>query len=117
MRVRIGPRGVREVEELGRHTVADVARILGLARQSVQRVADLLESEGLIAYADHPRHRRAKLLVLTAAGQEVLAMIQAAQAKWANTLGAELGARRLRQATAVLEAVHRALAARRHRVR
>ena len=33
--------------EGGRSSVADVARLLGLARQSVQRVADLLESEGL----------------------------------------------------------------------
>jgi DNA-binding MarR family transcriptional regulator len=100
--------------EHGRYTVADVARILGLARQSVQRVADLLESEGLIAYADNPRHRRARLLVLTPAGREALTMIQAAQAEWANTLGAELGARRLQQATAVLEAALRTLAARRH---
>ncbi|HEX8769450.1 MAG TPA: helix-turn-helix domain-containing protein, partial [Acidimicrobiales bacterium] len=46
-------------------TVADVARELRLARQSVQRVADVLEREALCVYQDNPRHRRAKLLALT----------------------------------------------------
>ena len=35
--------------EDGEHTVAETARTLGLARQSVQRVADLLEADGLVA--------------------------------------------------------------------
>ena len=99
--------------ESGRHSVADVARLLGLARQSVQRVADLLESDGLISYADNPRHRRARLLVLTVAGRSVLASIQVAQADWANTFGAELGVRRLREATKVLEAAQGLFAERR----
>jgi len=52
----------------GPRTVADIAERLGLARQGVQRVADLLVADGLAAYADNPRHRRAKLLTLTDAG-------------------------------------------------
>src|SRR5688572_23889024 len=51
--------------EHGPITVATIARLLGLARQSVQRVADVLEDEGLVAYQDNPHHRRAKLLTLT----------------------------------------------------
>jgi DNA-binding MarR family transcriptional regulator len=99
--------------EGGQYSVADVARVLGLARQSVQRVADLLEAEGLISYGENPRHRRARLLVLTDAGRTALASIQVAQAEWANAFGAELGARRLREATKVLEAAHGLLATRR----
>jgi DNA-binding MarR family transcriptional regulator len=34
--------------------VAQIARVLGLARQSVQRVADLLAEEGLASYEDNP---------------------------------------------------------------
>jgi DNA-binding MarR family transcriptional regulator len=45
----------------GPKPVAEVARQLRLARQSVQRVADLLERDGLVAYEANPRHRRAKL--------------------------------------------------------
>jgi DNA-binding MarR family transcriptional regulator len=72
-------------------TVADVARGLRLARQSVQRVADLLVADDLAAYAENPRHRRAKLLSPTSQGIAVLREIGAAQATWANALGEELG--------------------------
>src|SRR5215218_9479719 len=68
-------------------TVARTARTLGQARQSVQRVADVLEAEGLVAYADNPSHRRARLVTLTDAGRAALATIQAAQRPWANAVG------------------------------
>jgi DNA-binding MarR family transcriptional regulator len=71
-------------------SVAQIARALGLARQGVQRLADLIEGEGLARYEDNPAHRRAKLLVLTPKGREVLAAIRARQAIWANALGARL---------------------------
>jgi DNA-binding MarR family transcriptional regulator len=96
--------------ESGQRTVADIARALDLARQSVQRVADLLAAEGLLAYEDNPRDRRARLTVLTAAGRALLRDIQTAQAGWANDRGALIGESRLRQATAVLERVRRTLA-------
>ena len=40
-------------------TVAKIARVMGHSRQRVQPIADLLESEGLIAYRD-PRRRDGK---------------------------------------------------------
>lgn len=83
-------------------SVADAARALGLARQGVQRIADLLETEGLIAYRDNPTHQRAKLMVLTAAGDTALYNIKQRQAVWADRLGTELGERRLRQASALM---------------
>src|SRR5262249_38036896 len=46
-------------------SVAQIARALGLARQSVQRVADLLERDKMAVYDDNPEHLRAKLLCLT----------------------------------------------------
>jgi DNA-binding MarR family transcriptional regulator len=46
-------------------TVAAIARDMGLARQSVQRTADLLVEEGLCEYVPNPAHRRAKLLSAT----------------------------------------------------
>ena len=50
-------------------TVAQIARAWSLARQSVQRIADLLVRDGLVAYEDNPEHRRAKLVRLTPAGR------------------------------------------------
>ncbi|TXS30678.1 MarR family transcriptional regulator [Streptomyces sp. ms191] len=47
--------------------VAGIARAMGITRQSVQRIADLLVAQGLAAYAPNPAHRRAKLLTPTPA--------------------------------------------------
>ena len=76
-------------------SVANIAHLLMLARQSVQRVADILEREGLIAYEENPHHRRAKLARLTPKGRRVLSKIQEEQREWANAIGAELGVRDL----------------------
>jgi DNA-binding MarR family transcriptional regulator len=98
--------------EDGPASVAQIARRLHLARQSVQRVADLLEADGIAAYEDNPVHRRAKLLRLTPIGADALRKIQAAQRRWANALGAEIGERDLRQASKVLARVLDSLASR-----
>jgi DNA-binding MarR family transcriptional regulator len=84
-------------------TVADIARALGLARQSVQRVADVLAEEGLTGFQENPAHRRAKLLRLLPKGRAVLRAIQVAQQPWADGLGAQLGEGELRRAAATLE--------------
>jgi DNA-binding MarR family transcriptional regulator len=84
-------------------TVAQIARALRLMRQSVQRVADLLERDGLAAYEDNPAHRRAKLLRLTRAGRAALTAIQDAQRAWADGLGKVIGEPDLRRATATLD--------------
>jgi DNA-binding MarR family transcriptional regulator len=96
-------------------TVAQVARTLHLARQGVQRLADLLVRDGLAVYQDNPAHRRAKLLQLTPRGRAILRTIQTAQAAWADALGAQLGEDDLQRAGSllgrVLEAVTAASAA------
>jgi DNA-binding MarR family transcriptional regulator len=98
--------------EDGPATVAQIARRLHLARQSVQRVADLLELDGISAYEDNPGHRRAKLVRLTGKGETALHQIQAGQRRWANALGARIGERDLRQASKVLARVLDTLATR-----
>jgi DNA-binding MarR family transcriptional regulator len=90
-------------------TVAGIARALGLARQSVQRVADVLEQEGLAVYEDNPGHQRAKLLRLTPAGRSTLDTIQADQRIWVDALGSELGEVELRQARDFLDRVLQAV--------
>jgi len=86
-------------------SVAEIGRILGLARQGVQRIADILEAEGLVRYEENPAHQRAKLLVLTPEGEATLHDIQVRQAAWADALGAEFGAEDLRTTTEVLARV------------
>ena len=52
-------------------TVPQIARRMGMTRQGVQRVADLLVDEGLVACVRNPDHARSPLLRLTAHGRRV----------------------------------------------
>ena len=90
-------------------TVAEISRRFGFARQSVQRVADLLVEDGLAAYQDNPRHRRAKLLVPTQRGREVIRAINTRQQAWADALGASIGEAELAQASTIVDRLTRAM--------
>jgi DNA-binding MarR family transcriptional regulator len=92
-------------------TVARIARKRGIARQAVQRVADLLVQDGLAAYEPNPKHRRAKLLRPTPKGREALRTISVAQKEWADAIGGEVGAAKLKKATALVSEVRRAVSA------
>ena len=93
----------------GDATVAEISRRFGYARQSVQRVADLLVADGLAVYRDNPRHRRAKLLVPTRRGLEVILAINTRQQAWADALGSRIGEAELERAGATIDRVARAL--------
>ncbi|MFG1704916.1 MarR family winged helix-turn-helix transcriptional regulator [Nonomuraea sp. M3C6] len=71
--------------------VAGIARAMGMTRQGVQRIADLLVERGLAEYRPNPAHRRAKLLQPTAAGRESVAKITPGHHAFADRLVAELG--------------------------
>lgn len=90
-------------------SVAEIARLMGLARQSVQRVADRLVEDGVARYEDNPAHKRAKLLRLTERGQKALNFIERAQHEWANRLGEAIGVGELERANAVLERLRQLL--------
>lgn len=49
--------------------VAWLARDLGANRQNVQRIVNDLHAAGLVTLEPNPHHRRARLVVLTEAGQ------------------------------------------------
>jgi len=87
--------------------VAEIARRvgLGLARQSVQRVADILVDKGWAVYRDNPRHSRAKLLEPTQAGREVVHSLRDEQHAWSNAVGAEVGVEDLQHALAIIAKV------------
>lgn len=82
--------------------VAHIARNMGLARQSVQRVVDLLVERGLVQLADNPHHQRAKLVVLTKGGRAALSAAEAAEAPLNQMVFDHLGRDRITAAIAVL---------------
>jgi DNA-binding MarR family transcriptional regulator len=95
--------------EDGPASVAQIARRRGIARQAVQRVADLLEQDGLAAYEPNPDHRRAKLLRPTPRGRAALRGISVAQKAWADSLGEEIGEGTLKEASAIIRSIERVL--------
>ncbi len=86
-------------------TVAQIARRLGLARQSVQRTADLLVSEGLVELHHNPDHRRAKLLSLTAGGRLTLEGAQRVQARWTERVAAAVESEEVETAVELMRTV------------
>ncbi|MFE9010982.1 MarR family winged helix-turn-helix transcriptional regulator [Streptomyces cyaneofuscatus] len=83
--------------------VAGIARTMGITRQSVQRIADLLVGRGLAEYVENPAHRRAKLLRATEAGRDAVSRIGPPHAEFAARLAAELGPEGFAEAVEVLE--------------
>jgi DNA-binding MarR family transcriptional regulator len=86
-------------------TVSDIARRRGMARQPVQRIADVLVSDGLASYRANPNHRRAQLLGLTPGGEAVLARIITRQKAWADAHGAAIGIEALDRARELVASI------------
>ena len=74
----------------GAAPVVRVAKVMGLMRQSVQRVVNELEAEGIVRFRPNPRHKRAKLVTLTAKGSAAAEAAMKLQQPWAAILAAEV---------------------------
>lgn len=90
-------------------SVSGIAREMGITRQSVQRIANILVAEGLAEYLPNPAHRRAKLVRPTDAGREAVARIDPAHARVADKLADELGVERFRETLDTLVRLSEAL--------
>ncbi|MQM25891.1 MarR family winged helix-turn-helix transcriptional regulator [Glycomyces albidus] len=71
--------------------VAGIAREMGITRQAVQRIADILAANGMVEYLPNPAHRRAKLVAPTEQGREAVRRIGPAHAAFADRLCEALG--------------------------
>jgi DNA-binding MarR family transcriptional regulator len=98
------------------HSVPQIARVLGVTRQNVQRIADLLVAEGSAQYQDNPDHRASPHLVLTRRGRTLLDQLSKAAAAYHARLAHDLsssdvislqrGLRRLLEALAKIDPVN-----------
>ncbi|MBP1161964.1 MULTISPECIES: MarR family winged helix-turn-helix transcriptional regulator [unclassified Rhodococcus (in: high G+C Gram-positive bacteria)] len=89
--------------------VVGIARAMGITRQSVQRIADLMVDKGFAEYLPNPAHRRAKLLRLTAQGRAAMRRITPDQRAFADRLANQLGVEELGRALEALEQLSAAL--------
>lgn len=94
-------------------SVAQIARRMGLARQNVQRLANALEKEGIVAYAPNPDHRRAKLVCLTQRGKKAFEELARRQEAWANQIASGVHHSELKVALDVIRKLRSALETRR----
>jgi DNA-binding MarR family transcriptional regulator len=90
-------------------TAAQIARAMGLARQSVQRLVDAMRADGILASAANPEHARARLIALTPRGRRLYAAVMAGQAVWANATASGVAAAEIARACRTLAILRRRL--------
>jgi DNA-binding MarR family transcriptional regulator len=90
-------------------TVSAAAREIGITRQSVQRIADLLVAKGLAAYETNPAHRSARLLRPTAEGIAAVRRITPTHTRLAAALAEALGPDELEETLRLLERLDAAM--------
>ncbi len=89
--------------------VAGIAREMGITRQSVQRIADLLVERGLAEYLPNPAHRRAKLVRPTEAGYDAVRRIDPQHRRFASRLARAMGPDELERTVEALRKLSRTL--------
>jgi DNA-binding MarR family transcriptional regulator len=92
-------------------TVPQIARRMGLTRQSVHATVGRLAAHGVVELMPNADHQRSQLVRLTPLGQAKWAAMDRRQAIWVNRLAEGLGPSKLRSAARVLEELCRRLEA------
>lgn len=85
--------------------VASIARNMGLSRQAVQRIVNEMNADGLVRFEINPHHERARLVVMTDAGEAAYAAAMRKQRRWAGALGGAVAAKNIDVAVAALRAL------------
>ena len=85
-------RALRVISRYERPRMADLAQALEVVPRSITSMVDTLESAGFVARQNDPTDRRATIVVLTSAGQDVLSRVGRMRAEAAEQLFAKLGA-------------------------
>ena len=86
-------------------TVPQIARMMGLTRQAVQRLVDVMLEDGLLDFHPNPDHKRAKLIALSVFGKEVYSKLDEKQVKWANECASGIAEKDLETTLDVLKRV------------
>jgi DNA-binding MarR family transcriptional regulator len=90
---------MRSLALLGPLTVPQIALMRPTSRQRMQRLADELADEGLVEFINNPKHRRSKLVQLTAKGFSRYSELNVELLNIASSLGVSMSERDIRKAT------------------
>ena len=83
-------------------TVPQIARRMGLTRQTVHTTVDRLVRDGVVEFVENADHRRSRLVRLTELGDAKYRALDHKQAAWVNELVAGLSLSELKTASRVL---------------
>lgn len=100
---------LRLLKVKGPQTVPQLARYRYVPRQSVQKLANEMLSDGVIEFLNNPAHKRSKLLRLTPKGEAVFAEMSDRIAVLAETLAEQQDAAQLQSAADVVKHLHEQL--------
>jgi len=92
-------------------TAPQIARRMGLTRQSVHATVQRLVRDGLLELAPNADHRRSQLVELTDHGKVAYAAVDEQQRRWVNQLASGLSDADLRTTAHVLDQLCRSLEA------
>lgn len=96
---------LRSLALLGPLTVPQIARMRPTSRQRMQRLADELAADGLVAFVDNPAHLKSKLVQLTPKGERRYREMDARFLATASTIAGTVGEGDLRRTIEVVRIV------------
>ena len=96
---------LRSLKLEGPQTVPELARARPVARQHIQKLADGMAEDGLIAFAANPAHKRSQLVTLTPAGERLYEALTRRLGSMADELAAGMDARKLATSAETLAAL------------
>jgi DNA-binding MarR family transcriptional regulator len=103
---------LRTLARQGPRTVPEIARQRPVSRQRIQRLADDAAADGLVEFVPNPRHKRSRLVRLTAKGERAFADMSDRISAWAGDVAPDLDPRDVAAATRVLRQLRAHLDAR-----
>ncbi len=86
-------------------TVSQIARIMGQARQSVQRLVDVMHKDEILNFINNPNHKRSKFVVLTAKGEDIYTNLNEIWNPWAHRYSKQLNEKELETTLATLKKI------------
>lgn len=86
-------------------TVPKIARRMGLTRQAVQRLVDVMHEDKLLLFHQNPDHRRAKLIGLSEHGKAIYSKLYEKQSKWAINCSMGISQEELETTLSVLKRI------------
>lgn len=95
--------------EEGTRTVSQISRVMGLARQSVQRSVNIMKEDGLVELVRNPDHQTSPLVRMTTKGENAYRKVMGLQTDWSNGLGQKLKVDELKVTVRVLRKLLKAL--------